>query len=197
MLSACWQWRTNVIANVLSRYWWLTALRGVLWVGFGVFAFVQPVVSLVTLTLLFGAVVLVDGSIALIAGLAGGKEQEDRWLLVLAGVVGVAVGILTFMHPAMTGLVLLFYVALWAIATGLLEIFGAIRLRKEIRGELWLILAGILSVVFGVLILARPGTGALALLWVIASYAIVLGVALIALAFRARSFGRVVGAAAA
>jgi uncharacterized membrane protein HdeD (DUF308 family) len=190
MLKALRHKEGSVFANVLSRYWWLTALRGLIWVGFGIFAFVQPVISLVTLTLVFGAVFLVDGVIGLIAGLGGGKEQEDRWLLVLTGVAGVVVGVLTFLNPAMTGLVLLFYVALWAIATGLLEILGAIRLRKEIRGELWLIIAGVLSVAFGVFILARPGTGALAILWIIACYAIILGIAIIALAFRARSFGR-------
>jgi len=186
-----------MFADVLSRYWWLTALRGVLWVGFGIFAFAQPVVSLVTLTLLFGAIVLVDGTISLIVGLSGGKEQEDRWLLLLTGVAGIVVGILTFMNPAMTGLVLLFYIALWAVATGFLEIFGAIRLRKEIRGELWLVIAGIVSVVFGVFVLARPGAGALALLWLIAAYAIVLGITMIALAFRARSFRRHLASAAA
>lgn len=186
-----------MFANVLSRYWWLIALRGLIWVGFGIFAFVQPVVSLVTLTLVIGAIFLVDGAIGLIAGLAGGREQEDRWLLVLTGVAGVAVGVLTFLNPAMTGLVLLFYIALWSIATGLLEIFAAIRLRKEIHGEMWLILAGIVSVAFGVFILARPGAGALALLWIIATYAIVLGVTMIALALRSRSFGRHLSEAAA
>jgi uncharacterized membrane protein HdeD (DUF308 family) len=113
-------------------------------------------------------------------------------VLLLAGLAGIVVGVLTFLNPALTALALLFYIAIWAIATGLLQIVAAIRLRKEIEGELWLGLAGLASIVFGVLLTARPGEGALAVLWLIATYAIVSGVILVILAIKAQTFvGRV------
>jgi uncharacterized membrane protein HdeD (DUF308 family) len=97
--------------------------------------------------------------------------------------------VLTFLAPALTALALLFYIAIWAIATGVLEIVAAIRLRKEIENEWMLIVAGLASVVFGVLLMAQPAAGALALLWLIASYAIFFGVLLVILAFKVRAFG--------
>jgi uncharacterized membrane protein HdeD (DUF308 family) len=102
--------------------------------------------------------------------------------------LGIGVGVLTFLAPALTALALLFYIAIWAIATGVLEIVAAIRLRKEIENEWMLIVAGLASVVFGVLLMAQPAAGALALLWLIASYAIFFGVLLVILAFKVRGF---------
>ena len=104
------------------------------------------------------------------------------------GLLGVGVGVLTLLAPGITALAVLFYIAIWAIGTGVLEIVAAIRLRKEIKGERLLILAGLASVVLGVLLMAQPGAGALAVLWLIASYAVVFGVLLVILAFRARRF---------
>jgi uncharacterized membrane protein HdeD (DUF308 family) len=103
---------------------------------------------------------------------------------------GIAVGVLTFLWPAITEVVLLLLIAAWAIATGLVEIIAAIRLRKELEGEWLLILSGIASVVFGVFLFARPGIGALAVIWVIGAYAVVFGVLLIGLAFRLRAWGQ-------
>lgn len=177
-----------MLANILSRYWWLTLLRGIAWVLFGVLVFAQPAITLFALTLLFGAFVLVDGVVNVANAIAGRKEQENWWLLLLVGLAGVGVGILALMSPSLTALALLFYIAIWAIATGLLEIVAAIRLRKEIRGEFWLVLAGLVSVAFGVLLISRPDTGVLAVLWLLGSFAIALGVILIVLSLRARTF---------
>jgi uncharacterized membrane protein HdeD (DUF308 family) len=107
-------------------------------------------------------------------------------VLLLEGLLGIGVGALTVFNPAVTALVLLFYIAIWAIATGVLEIVIAIRLRKEIEGEWTLVLAGLASVAFGVLVMARPGSGALAVLWLIGSYAIVFGLLFVLLAFKVR-----------
>lgn len=177
-----------MFANILSRYWWLTLLRGLLWIAFGVIVFLQPLISLLTLALLFGAFALVDGVVATVNAVRGRREHENWWLLLLAGLTGIGIGIITYANPGITALALLFYIAIWAIGTGLLEIAAAIRLRKEIHGEFWMILAGILSVAFGAILIARPGPGAVAVAWLIAGYAIAFGVVHVVLAFRARGF---------
>jgi uncharacterized membrane protein HdeD (DUF308 family) len=110
-------------------------------------------------------------------------------VLLLEGLVGIGAGLLTLFAPGVTAVVLLLYVAVWAIATGVLEIVAAIRLRKEIEGEWLMALSGVASVVFGVLLMARPGAGALAVLWLIGAYALVFGVLLVALSFRVRRLG--------
>jgi uncharacterized membrane protein HdeD (DUF308 family) len=174
------------LASILSRGWWLLLLRGIVAIAFGVLTWSQPGISLAVLVLVFGAYSMADGILGIWTAVAGGEHHEHWWVLLLGGLLGV--GILTFFAPGVTALALLFYIAMWAIGTGVLEIVAAIRLRKEIDGEWMLILAGLASVVFGVLLMAQPGAGALALLWLIGSYAIVFGVLLVLLAFKARSF---------
>lgn len=133
---------------------------------------------------------MADGFLSIWSAIAGRKEHEQWWVLLLEGVLGVGVGILTFIVPGLTGLALLFYIAIWAITTGMMQIVAAIRLRKEIDGEWLLILGGLASVAFGVLLMAMPGAGALAVLWLIGSYALFFGVILVMLAFKARSYGK-------
>lgn len=177
-----------MFSSILSRYWWMMLLRGVISIAFGVLIFTQPGISLKALTLLFGAFALADGITSIISALGGMKQNENWWILLLVGLCGIGIGVLTFVSPAMTAVVLLFYIAAWAIASGLLEIVAAIRLRKEIEGEWWLALGGLLSVAFGIFLMARPGAGVLALLWMIGAFAIAFGVVLIGFSFRARSF---------
>jgi uncharacterized membrane protein HdeD (DUF308 family) len=175
-------------ASILSRTWWLLLVRGLAALAFGILTFVMPQISIASLVLLFGAYSMADGILCLWTALAGPREHESWWLLLLGGLVGIGIGILTFIAPGVTALALVIYLAAWAIATGVLEIVAAIRLRLEIPGEWALILAGLASVAFGVIIMARPGAGALALLWLIGSYASVFGVLLLVLAFKARGF---------
>jgi uncharacterized membrane protein HdeD (DUF308 family) len=184
-----------MLANVLSRYWWLTLLRGVIWVLFGFVVFTQPLISLVTLTLLFGIFAFIDGVGNVVSAIGGRQENQTWWVLLLAGLAGIGIGILTFLMPGITALALLVFIATWAILVGVFEIVAAIRLRKEIEGEFWLLLSGLLSVLFGVFLLVRPGAGALSVAWLIAAYAIVFGVTLIFLAFKTRGFVNRVAAA--
>lgn len=176
-----------MLADILSRYWWMTLLRGLLWILFGIVIFARPGISLLSLTLALGVVMFVDGIINTVNAFSGRKEQDDWWVLLLVGLAGIGIGVLTFYNPAATALAVVLYVAIWAIATGLLEIVAAVRLRKQIEGEFWLVLAGIASVAFGVLLAARPGVGALTILWLIGAYAIVFGVILLLLSFKVRS----------
>ncbi len=178
------------IESVLVRTWWLVALRGALNVLFGVLALLWPGITFVVLVLLFGAYALVNGIIALGSVLFGRTWAGRRWPLVLEGVVGIGVGLVTLFFPGITAAALLALVAIWALASGVFEIVEAIRLRREIEGEWLLGLAGALSVVFGVLVLLFPTAGAVTLAWLIGGYAVVFGVVLVALGFRLRKAAR-------
>jgi uncharacterized membrane protein HdeD (DUF308 family) len=174
------------LAVTLSRNWWVLLLRGVVAILFGVLTLMRPGISLVSLLLLFGAYALADGTLGAWTAITHRKDRENWWVLLLEGLIGIGVGALTLMKPGLTALALLFYISIWAIATGVLEILAAVRLRQEIKGEWMLILAGLASVVFGVLLMARPGAGALAVLWLIASYAILFGLLFVVLAFKVK-----------
>ena len=170
----------------LVRNWWLFLIRGIAAILFGLAAFLWPEITLAVLVLLFGAYALVDGIFAIIAGIAARREQERWWMMILVGLAGIATGVLTFFWPDITALVLLYFIAGWAIVMGIFQIAAAIRLRREIEGEWLLILAGIASVIFGVLMVIRPGAGALAVIWLIGIYALLFGILMIVLAFRLR-----------
>jgi uncharacterized membrane protein HdeD (DUF308 family) len=175
----------------LTRRWWAVALRGVLAVAFGVIAWIWPDITLHALVLLFGFYALVDGLLALAALLMGGSlVRERRGWLIVEGIAGIAAGVIAFVWPGITALVLLYLIALWAIATGILEIAVAIWLRRELRGEWLLALAGVVSVLFGVFLIVRPSEGAVAVVWAIGVFAIVFGVTLIGLGLRLRRIGR-------
>jgi len=168
---------------MLARYWWLILLRGIAAIIFGVLAFIWPGITLVTLVLFWGAFALVDGVLALVHAIMG-DNKGSRWWLALVGVAGILVGLMTFMMPGVTALVLLFFIAGWAIALGVFQIAGAIRLRKEIDNEWTIGLSGALSVLFGVVLIAAPGAGAIGLIWVIGAYAIVFGILLVMAALK-------------
>jgi uncharacterized membrane protein HdeD (DUF308 family) len=173
----------SAMVHALAKNWWMLLLRGIAAIIFGVLVFAWPGVTLLTLIWFYGAFVLVDGVLAIIAAIAGGAPAP-RWWLAIVGLLGIAAGLLTFLMPGLTALVLLFFIAGWAIATGVFQIIGAIKLRKEIDNEWLLVLSGIVSVLFGVGMMLAPGAGALALLWVIGAYAVITGVLIIALSFR-------------
>jgi len=161
-------------------------LRGIAAIIFGILAFVWPGVTLLTLVFLWGAYAFVDGVFSLWAAISGRVAVAPRWWLAVVGIAGIIAGILTFAWPGITAGILLLFIAAWAIVIGALEVWGAIQLRKEIEGEWWLILSGLLSIAFGVILIVQPGAGALALAWLIAWYAILFGCTLIAFAFRLR-----------
>jgi uncharacterized membrane protein HdeD (DUF308 family) len=177
------------MAIILARNWWALALRGLVALLFGILTFVWPGLTLAVLVLLFGAYVLVDGIFAIIAALKAPKGSERWWVLLLEGIVGVLVGALTFFWPGLTALALLYFIAAWAIITGVLEIIAAIKLRKSISNEWLLVLSGVLSMLFGLVLMIMPVAGALAVVWLIGVYAVLFGLLLLALAFRLRKWG--------
>jgi len=185
------------ISTLFSRGWRYLLLRGIAAIAFGLLTWFQPGITLTALLLLFGSYAIVDGVLAIWAAVAGHGAEEYWWVLLLGGLISVAVGALAFTQPHLTALALLFYIAAWAIGTGVVEIVAAIRIRREVRGEWRLILAGLVSVAFGFFLIARPGSGALTVLWLIGTYAVALGIILVMLAFKARSFGKELAGAAA
>jgi uncharacterized membrane protein HdeD (DUF308 family) len=176
--------------KTLSENWWVILLRGAVAVLFGILAFAQPKISLAALVLWFGFYAFVDGALQSWTAITHRHDVENWGLLLIGGLVGIVLGIITWIRPGATALALVFYVALWAIASGVVELVTAIRLRKDIKGEWSLGLAGLIAIAFGVLLIFRPGAGALSLLWLFATFAIIYGMALIALSFRVRSFAR-------
>ena len=168
----------------MGRMWWLVLLRGLAAILFGALALAWPGVTLITLALFWGAYALVDGVAALWHGWQAKDSGKPMWQNILIGLLGVAAGVFTFLSPGITAIALLTLIAVWAIICGVLEIAAAIRLRKEIHNEWMLILSGVLAVAFGALMILSPGSGALAVLWVIAAFSIAYGVLLVGLAFR-------------
>jgi uncharacterized membrane protein HdeD (DUF308 family) len=171
----------------LARYWWAFLVRGLFAIGFGIVAYAWPTISLAALIIVFGAYALADGAFLVLKAVGNWTAMDDRWLLLLEGLLGIGIGAISLFAPGVTAIGLLFYIAAWSLSTGFLEIAGAIRLRREIRGEIWWILSGIASIVFAILLLVFPGVGILSQLWLLGVYAIVFGVMLIALGIRIRA----------
>ncbi len=173
--------------RVLAQNWWALALRGLFAVLFGLITLLWPSLTLIVLVTVFGAYALVDGIFAVIAAVWA-AETHHRWvMLALEGVAGIAAGIITFIWPNITGVVLLYLIAIWAIVTGLLEVRAGTHLRRHAASEWTLILGGIASLVFGVLLILFPGAGALTVVWLIGLYALVFGIFMLVLAFRLRA----------
>jgi uncharacterized membrane protein HdeD (DUF308 family) len=173
----------------LARYWWAITLRGVIAVLFGLMALIWPHLTIAVLVALFGAYALVDGAFTLASALFGDRRTSDRrtWLMV-EGIAGILVGVVAFAWPGVTTLVVLWLIAAWALVTGVLEIAAAITLRREMRGEWMLAVSGVLSVLFGAVLIVWPATGALAVTFLIGWYAIVFGVVVAALGLRMRRY---------
>jgi uncharacterized membrane protein HdeD (DUF308 family) len=173
--------------RMLVGNWDMVLVRGILAILFGIAALVMPGVTLKVLVVLFGGYALVNGVISSVIAIKDREEYSNWWLLLLAGLVSMGVGIVTFVWPDITTKTLFYLIVIWAILTGVIEILLAIEFRKVIKGEWLLVLEGILSVAFGVLLIAQPKAGALAVLWLIGLYAIAYGVLLVVLAFRLRN----------
>lgn len=184
-----------MIVDELARHWWVILLRGLVAVVFGVLAFVWPGMTLAVLVLLFGAYALVDGVLGVVAALRG--DTDHRWAMLAEGLIGALAGIVALVWPGLTALVLLYIIAFWAIVTGVLEIVAAVRLRRVINNEWALIVGGVLSVLFGAILIVAPGAGALAVVWLIGAYAVVFGIALLALSWRLRDHAQKLGSSGA
>ena len=170
----------------LARWWWTFILRGVLAILFGVLAFLAPLFSLAILVGLFAAWALIDGVAGLWTGIRTRASDKNWWLEVLEGIVSILAGLVALILPGFAAEILIYLIGAWAIVTGAFEIWSAIRLRETIEGEVWLALAGVASILFGVVLFLFPAAGALSLVWLIGSGAIAFGAFLVLLGWRLR-----------
>jgi uncharacterized membrane protein HdeD (DUF308 family) len=178
----------GVDAMALADRWWSLALRGAAAILFGAITLFAPGIGLFTLVILFGAYAVVDGAFNLVMASRGARRGKPWGSLVFQGLASLIAGVLTFVWPKITALVLVLLISAWAVVTGISAIVAAIRLRKHIRGEWLLGLSGILSIAFGVLLFLFPAAGALTLAIWVGAYALVTGVLLLVLGFRLRKW---------
>lgn len=178
------------MAALLARNWWALALRGVAAIVFALLAFALPGITLAVLVALFGAYALIDGIFAIVSAIRALQGHRPWGSFLIEGAVGIVIGLVTFFVPGVTLAFLVALVAVWAIVTGVFEIAAAVRLRRHVPGEWLLILTGIVSVIFGVLIFIAPIAGAVVIVWWLAAYALIFGILLLLLAFRLRSLHR-------
>jgi uncharacterized membrane protein HdeD (DUF308 family) len=173
----------------LARRWWVFALRGVLALALGIATLFFPGLTFLAMVMVFAAYAIVDGAFTLTGSFRDG--DDPMWTsAVFRGVVSIVAGTLALVWPGITALVLIGVIASWSIVAGIFEIAAAIRLRKQIRGEWLLVLSGVLSIAFGVMLFIAPAVGTVVIgLW-IGAYAMVLGVVMLTLAYRLRSRGR-------
>ena len=171
----------EMMLTQMARNWGWIVLRGLAAILFGILSFAWPGITLAVLVIVWVAYALAAGLFALMAGI-----RLRMWPLTIVGLLGIGAGVLTFLRPGITALALLGFIAVWALATGILQIAAAIRFRKMIANEWMLILSGVLSVAFGAAMLARPGAGALAVVWLIGWFAMINGVMQVILGFRLR-----------
>lgn len=172
--------------QVYGKHWWSFLLRGILATLFGTVAIVIPGLTLEVLALLLVGFLIADGVLSFTASFRG-RHLGRRWgLLLFEGLVGVALGLFTFIWPGVTVLAIVLIIGFWVSITGIFELLAAVKLQDEIEGEWLLGLGGFLSILFSIILFVNPGVGAVAILWMIGIYAVLFGVSLICLGIRLR-----------
>jgi uncharacterized membrane protein HdeD (DUF308 family) len=178
--------RADALSEILAESWWAVGLRGILGIVFGLICLFATDIALLSLVLLFSAYMLVDGMLAIVAGIRAARNGERWGLLILEGVVNIAAGAVAFLWPAVTLVVLIWIIAIWAIISGALMLGAAFTLHLD-HGRWWLALGGICSLIFGILLVVAPLVGAFVLTWWLGAYAVIFGVVLLVLAFQLHS----------
>jgi uncharacterized membrane protein HdeD (DUF308 family) len=179
--------QSNAAGDLLAQNWWLFTLRGVLGIIFGLIALIFPGATILSLVIFFSAYMLVDGVFGIISAVRAIRRKEDRWgLLIFEGLLNIAVGIAAFLWPGLTVVAFVWLIAAWAIVSGGLMTAAGFRLNMD-HGRWWMVLGGLLSLAYGVLLIITPLIGAIVLTWWLGAYALVFGVALVVFSFKLRS----------
>ena len=177
---------SHPFATALARNWWVLLLRGILAILIALLLWFQPAIAIGAAMLVFGIFALIDGVLGVWMAFSHRRTNPQWWLLLLWGLAGIGIGVITFISPPITWLVLLMFLAAWSIITGVLQIVAAVGLRKEIEGEWLLGLGGLVSVIFGAMLVWRPVAGSIAVAWVVGIYAFIWGIVLVMLSFRVK-----------
>jgi uncharacterized membrane protein HdeD (DUF308 family) len=179
--------QSHTAGDLLTQNWWLFTLRGVLGIIFGLIALIFPGATILSLVIFFSAYMLVDGVFGVISAVRAIRRKEDRWgLLIFEGLLNIAVGIAAFLWPGLTVIAFVWLIAAWAIVSGGLMTAAGFRLNMD-HGRWWMVLGGLLSLAYGVLLTITPFIGAIVLAWWLGAYALVFGVALLVFSFKLRS----------
>ena len=176
--------------RMITKNWWVFLLRGLAAIIFGFLAVIWPSITLQVLLILFGVFVLLDGIFSLVSGIVSIGQDKRWWTMLLSGILSIAIGLLIFFWPNVTGVVLLYFIAAWAVVIGIMDIVIAIQIRHEIEGEWMMILDGAFSLIIGILLFVFPAQSAVALVWLIGLFAIAVGIIFIILSLRLRKLGR-------
>lgn len=175
-----------MLQSVLKN-WWVLTLKGVLLIIFGIIAFMNPGITFAVLLTWFAAFLIIDGVLSLFTVISNWKSQEDKWLFILEGVVNIVLGILIVRAPAAYTIIAVFFMGFWSIFSGVSRIAMAIQLRKEITGEGWLALSGVLGILFGIIIISNPGIGVATFMYMLAFFAIAIGVLVVLLSLKVKN----------
>jgi len=181
----------SATANPMSwfdqEHWWAIALRGLLALIFGILVLAWPGVAIAVFVIIFGAYVFVDGIFTLVAAIRYKAGAGRRTWLFIRGIAGIIVGLFIFFLPEIAALALVILIAAWALVTGVMELIFAFSANQDSAIRWMFAISGILSLILGILMLARPLLGAFVIAWVIGAYAVLAGILLIILGFRLRS----------
>lgn len=178
--------KTEAMNDILANNWWAVALRGVVAILFGIAAFAMPLVTMLSLVVVFAAFSFVDGVFGIIMSVRGARKGE-RWVwLLLSGILGIVASAVAILWPGITVLAFVILVAAWALVSGTFMLISAFRLKID-HGRVWLVIGGIASIVFGILLVISPFIGALVLTFWTGAHALVLGATLLVLAYKLRS----------
>jgi uncharacterized membrane protein HdeD (DUF308 family) len=178
------------LSSFYQRSWWSLMIRGIVAVVFGILALSWPVKTLDFLVTLFGIFVLVVGLVATIGAIMHRKESENWWLILIPGIAGIVIGIITIAVPEVTQAIIIYLIAIWALVSGIGQIYSAIKLRKDVQGEWIPIIVGVVSVVLAIILFSRPLAAAAAVMWLVGLFVLALGILWIIMAFRVRKWSQ-------
>ena len=170
----------------LQKNWWLIAVRGILGILFGLVALFSPMVIIFSLLTIFSLFAVLSGVFIVTLAILG--EVDNRMIRIIEGIIFIAVGAIVIFNPVSALGGLMIFIAAWAILSGLLEIFGAIKLRKIISNEWYMILNGIISIIFGIIMFANLIEGAAVLMMVFGAFMLLSGIFILVLSFKIKNF---------